>query len=138
MQSLAQLQDRLSAAFGGTAVRAYRGRTAGELSSPAPLRSLYPLLFYWLGGAGLISAILLLLLSHWGGPLVAGLGLVLIAAIAGYLATLLKNGARPGGRSPDISERVDTTGLLGEVHDVLGDIVVTRTMDRRIIGANET
>ncbi len=138
MQSLAQLQDRLSAAFGGTAVRAYRGRTAGELTSPAPLRSLYPLLFYWLGGAGLISAILLLLLSHWGGPLVAGLGLVLIAAIAGYLATLLKNGARPGGRNPDISERVDTTGLLGEVHDVLGDIVVTRTMDRRIIGANET
>ncbi|WP_037070846.1 hybrid sensor histidine kinase/response regulator [Rhizobium sp. CF142] len=138
MQSMAQLQERLSVAFGGAAVRAYRGRTAGELTSPATLRSLHPLLFHWLGGAGLISAILLLLLSHWGGPLMAGLGLILIAAIAGYLAILFKNGNRPGGRSPETTERVDATGLLGTVHDVLGDIVVTRMMDRRIIGANET
>ncbi|EJJ30297.1 signal transduction histidine kinase [Rhizobium sp. CF142] len=68
----------------------------------------------------------------------AGLGLILIAAIAGYLAILFKNGNRPGGRSPETTERVDATGLLGTVHDVLGDIVVTRMMDRRIIGANET
>jgi signal transduction histidine kinase/CheY-like chemotaxis protein len=96
------------------------------------------LLFHWLGGAGLISAILLLLLSHWGGPLMAVLGLILIAAIAGYLALLFRNGNRPGGRSPETTERVDATGLLGTVHDVLGDIVVTRMMDRRIIGTNET
>jgi signal transduction histidine kinase/CheY-like chemotaxis protein len=96
------------------------------------------LLFHWLGGAGLISAILLLLLSHWGGPLMAVLGLILIAAIAGYLALLFRNGNRPGGRSPETTERVDATGLLGTVHDVLGDIVVTRMMDRRIISTNET
>ncbi|MDR6664613.1 signal transduction histidine kinase/CheY-like chemotaxis protein [Rhizobium sp. 1399] len=68
----------------------------------------------------------------------AVLGLILIAAIAGYLAVLFRNGNRPGGRSPETTERVDATGLLGTVHDVLGDIVVTRMMDRRIIGTNET
>lgn len=138
MQSMAQLQERLSAAFGGAAVRAYHGRTAGELSSPAAFRSRHPLLFHWLGGSGLLSAILLLLLAHWGGPLMAGLGLILIAAIAGYVALLFRNGNRPGGRGPETPERVDATGLLGTVHDVLGDIVVTRMMDRRIVGANET
>jgi len=137
MQSMAQLQERLSAAFGGAADRAYHGRTAGELS-PALFRSRHPLIFHWLGGSGLLSAILLLLLSHWGGPLIAGLGLILIAAIAGYLALLFRNGNRLGGRSPETPERVDATGLLGTVHDVLDDIVVTRMMDRRIIGANET
>ncbi|WP_416065269.1 hybrid sensor histidine kinase/response regulator [Rhizobium sp. ZK1] len=137
MQSMAQLQERLSAAFGGAAARAYHGRTAGELS-PALFRSRHPLLFHWLGGSGLLSAILLLLLSHWGGPLMAGLGLILIAAIAGYLALLFRTGNRHGGRSSETPERVDATGLLGTVHDVLDDIVVTRMMDRRIIGANET
>ncbi|QWW68163.1 hybrid sensor histidine kinase/response regulator [Rhizobium sp. WYJ-E13] len=137
MQNMAQLQERLSAAFGGAAARAYHGRTAGELS-PALFRSRHPLIFHWLGGSGLLSAILLLLLSHWGGPLMAGLGLILIAAIAGYLALLFRTGNRHGGRSPETPERVDATGLLGTVHDVLDDIVVTRMMDRRIIGANET
>lgn len=137
MQSMAQLQERLSAAFGGAAVRAYHGRTAGELS-PALFRSRHPLIFHWLGGSGLLSAILLLLLSHWGGPLMAGLGLILIAAIAGYLALLFRTGNRSGGRVPETPEHVDATGLLGTVHDVLDDIVVTRMMDRRIIGANET
>ncbi|WP_183801522.1 ATP-binding protein [Rhizobium sp. BK316] len=137
MQSMAQLQERLSAAFGGAADRAYQGRTAGELS-PALLRSRHPLIFHWLGGSGLLSAILLLLLSHWGGPLMAGLGLILIAAIAGYLALLFRTGNRSGGRGPETPEHVDATGLLGMVHDVLDDIVVTRMMDRRIIGANET
>lgn len=137
MQSMAQLQEQLSAAFGGAAARAYHGRTAGELS-PALFRSRHPLIFHWLGGSGLLSAILLLLLFHWGGPLMAGLGLILIAAIAGYLALLFRTGNRHGGRSPETPERVDATGLLGTVHDVLDDIVVTRMMDRRIIGANET
>ncbi|WP_183727965.1 ATP-binding protein [Rhizobium sp. BK275] len=137
MQSMAQLQERLSATFGGAADRAYQGRTAGELS-PALLRSRHPLIFHWLGGSGLLSAILLLLLSHWGGPLMAGLGLILIAAIAGYLALLFRTGNRSGGRGPETPEHVDATGLLGTVHDVLDDIVVTRMMDRRIIGANET
>ncbi len=137
MQRLAQLQERLSAAFGGTAVKAYRGRAAAGLSSAA-FRSRHPLLFQWLGGSGLLSAILLLLLSHWGGPFMAGFGIILIAAIAGYLALFFRNGNRPGGRSPETPERVDATGLLGTVHDVLGDIVVTRMMDRRIIGSNET
>jgi len=137
MQNMAQLQERLSAAFGGAAVRAYHGRTAGELS-PALFRSRHPLIFHWLGGSGLLSAILLLLLSHLGGPLMAGLGLILIAASAGYLALLFRTGNRSGGRGPETPERVDATGLLGTVHDVLDDIVVTRMMDRRIIGANET
>ncbi|MBB3388820.1 signal transduction histidine kinase/CheY-like chemotaxis protein [Rhizobium sp. BK275] len=127
----------MSATFGGAADRAYQGRTAGELS-PALLRSRHPLIFHWLGGSGLLSAILLLLLSHWGGPLMAGLGLILIAAIAGYLALLFRTGNRSGGRGPETPEHVDATGLLGTVHDVLDDIVVTRMMDRRIIGANET
>ncbi len=138
MQSLAQLQERLSAAFGGAAVRAYRGRAAGELSSPAAFRFQHPPLFHWLGGSGLLAAILLLLLSYWGGPLMTGLGLILIAAIAGLVGVVFRGAGRAGGRGPRTPERVDATGLLGTVHDVLGDIVVTRMMDRRIIGANET
>ncbi|MGR9169831.1 ATP-binding response regulator [Rhizobium sp. KDH_Rht_773_N] len=138
MQSLAQLQERLSAAFGGAAVRAYRGRAAGELSSPAAFRFQHPPLFHWLGGSGLLAAILLLLLSYWGGPLMTGLGLILIAAIAGLVGVVFRRAGRAGGRGPQTPERVDATGLLGTVHDVLGDIVVTRMMDRRIIGANET
>ncbi len=138
MQSLAQLQERLSAAFGGAAVRAYRGRAAGELSSPAAFRFQHPPLFHWLGGSGLLAAILLLLLSYWGGPLMTGLGLILIAAIAGLVGVVFRGAGRAGGRGPQTPERVDATGLLGTVHDVLGDIVVTRMMDRRIIGANET
>jgi signal transduction histidine kinase/CheY-like chemotaxis protein len=138
MQSLAQLQERLSAAFGGAAVRAYRGRAAGELSSPAAFRFQHPPLFHWLGGSGLLAAILLLLLSYWGGPLMTGLGLILIAAIAGLVGVVFRRAGRAGGRGPRTPERVDATGLLGTVHDVLGDIVVTRMMDRRIIGANET
>ncbi len=138
MQSLAQLQERLSAAFGGAAVRAYRGRAAGELSSPAAFRFQHPPLFHWLGGSGLLAAILLLLLSYWGGPLMTGLGLILIAAIAGLVGVVFRGASRAGGRGPQTPERADATGLLGTVHDVLGDIVVTRMMDRRIIGANET
>jgi signal transduction histidine kinase/CheY-like chemotaxis protein len=138
MQSLAQLQERLSAAFGGAAVRAYRGRAAGELSSPAAFRFQHPPLFHWLGGSGLLAAILLLLLSYWGGPLMTGLGLILIAAIAGLVGVVFRGAGRAGGRGPQTPERADATGLLGTVHDVLGDIVVTRMMDRRIIGANET
>jgi signal transduction histidine kinase/CheY-like chemotaxis protein len=136
MQSLAQFQERLSAVFGGSGVEAHHGRTAGKLMSPVPLRSRHPLLFRWLGGAGLVSGILLLLLSHWGGPVIGGLGLVLLAVITGYLAVLLRNGW--AGRGQQTPEREDATGLLGTVHDVLGDIVVTRMMDRRIVGANET
>ncbi|MBB3656020.1 signal transduction histidine kinase/CheY-like chemotaxis protein [Rhizobium sp. BK650] len=128
----------MSAAFGGAAFRPDRGRTAGQLAPPAPLRCRHALLFHWLGGAGLLTAIPLLLFSHWSGSFLAGFGLILLAAIAGYLAILFKNGYRQGGRGRETPERVDATGLLGTVHDVLGDIVVTRMMDRRIIGANET
>ncbi|MFC5759924.1 hybrid sensor histidine kinase/response regulator [Rhizobium sp. GCM10022189] len=67
-----------------------------------------------------------------------GLGLILIAAIAGLVGVVFRGASRAGGRGPRTPERVDATGLLGTVHDVLGDIVVTRMMDRRIIGANET
>ncbi|MBB3592749.1 signal transduction histidine kinase/CheY-like chemotaxis protein [Rhizobium sp. BK529] len=128
----------MSAAFGGAAVRSDRDRTTSQSASPIPLHSRHPLLFHWLGGAGLLAAILLLLLSHWSGSLLASLGVILLAAIAGYLAVLFGNGHRQRGRGPELLEHADATGLLGTVHDVLGDIVVTRMMDRRIIGANET
>ncbi|WP_183914150.1 ATP-binding protein [Rhizobium lentis] len=151
MHNLGQLQERLSAAFGGPATTPCQERMgqpslrphasahaeANQRQASDPTRRL---LFYWLRGAGLLAATILMLLAHAGHPLLLPGGLVVLglAVLAGYLVlTIRRRGAnKPGGQS--LPERNDSTKLFADVHDVLGDITVGRTMDRRIISANDT
>ncbi|MBX5237271.1 hybrid sensor histidine kinase/response regulator [Rhizobium sp. NLR22b] len=152
MQSLGQLQERLSAAFGGTAVKPPQERTeepsprpgvstahpgAASLSGPAATRRM---LFYWLSGVGFLAAMILTLLAHAGEPLLLSGGLVALglAVIACYAVLMVRRqrSRQPAGRSTPNGD--DGAKLFAEVHDVLGDITLTRAMDRRIISANDT
>ncbi|WP_064681358.1 PAS domain-containing hybrid sensor histidine kinase/response regulator [Rhizobium bangladeshense] len=150
MHNLGQLQERLSAAFGGPAAKPHQERMgqpsprphaglpaqANHRRAPAPTRRL---LFYWLSGAGLLAATILMLLAHAGHPLLLPGGLVVLglAVLAGYLVLTIR---RWGANKPrqSLPERNDGAKLFADVHDVLGDITVGRTMDRRIISANDT
>ncbi|MBY5643821.1 ATP-binding protein [Rhizobium leguminosarum] len=152
MQNLGQLQERLSAAFGGPAAKPHEkrmevlsprpnaaasGGADDRQGGPAPTRRL---LFYWLGGAGLLAATILMLLAHAGDPLLLSGGLVILglAVIASYALLMVRSrriGQRPGQPMPDWDAGVK---LFADVHDVLGDITVSRTMDRRITSANDT
>ncbi|EJT02983.1 ATP-binding protein [Rhizobium sp. CCGE 510] len=151
MHNLGQLQERLSAAFGGPTAKPHEERMGGSSSRPvatAPQAAddskLRPattrrLLFYWLGGAGLIAAMILTLLAHAGDPLLFSGGLVVLglAVIASYAVLMVRRRiARRGGKS--LPEWNDGAKLFADVHDVLGDITVSRSMDRRIISANDT
>ncbi|TCU18070.1 hybrid sensor histidine kinase/response regulator [Rhizobium sullae] len=138
MHSLAQLQERLAAAF-GAAAKPHDPRAADDVLPPAPAapkqkHPLRTLLFYWLGGLGLLAAIALLALGQAGGPPLLSAGLAILAvALVGY-ALLVKPRQRAGNQP----QAIDAAELFANVHDALGDITVTRTIDRRIIGANAT
>lgn len=138
MHSLAQLQERLAAAF-GAAAKPHDLRPADEVvplapAAPKQKHSLRTLLFYWLGGLGLFAAIALLALGQAGGPLLLSAGLaILAAALLGHVL-LMKLRPRTGNQP----QACDAAELFANVHDALGDITVTRTIDRRIIGANAT
>lgn len=152
MHSLGQLQDRLSAAFGGTATKPQAMRMEATFSrpnastppaaddrrkGPAPARRL---LFYWLGGAGLLAATTLMLLSHAGGPLLFASGLVVLglAVIAWYAVLMVRRRSARQNSGKSVPDWNDGAKLFADVHDVLGDITLTRTMERRIISANDT
>ncbi|APO73281.1 sensor histidine kinase/response regulator hybrid protein [Rhizobium etli 8C-3] len=138
MHSLAQLQERLAAAFGASA-KPHDLRPADDVVQPAPAtpkqkhRLRIPV-FYWLGGLGLFAAIALLALGQAGGPPLFSAGLAILAvALAGYL--LLVRLRQRTGNQPQAD---DAAHVFANVHDALGDITVTRTIDGRIIGANAT
>ncbi|MBX4889183.1 PAS domain-containing hybrid sensor histidine kinase/response regulator [Rhizobium bangladeshense] len=151
MQSLGQLQERLSAAFGGPVAKppeermgqpSPRPRTAApaetdERQGAAPTRRL---LFYWLGGAGLLAATILMLLAHAGDPLLLSGGLVVLglAVIASYAVLMVRRRRSIRSGRQTRPEWNDGAKLFADVHDVLGDITVSRSMDRRIISANDT
>lgn len=151
MHNLGQLHERLSAAFGGPAAKPHEERigaifsrpkasaprgTEDRQNGPAATRRL---LFYWLGGAGLLAATILMLLAHAGDPLLLSGGLVVLglAVIASY-ALLMVRSRRAGQRNGKSTDWNDGAKLFADVHDVLGDITLGRTMDRRIISANDT
>ncbi|QSY94724.1 response regulator [Rhizobium bangladeshense] len=151
MQSLGQLQERLSAAFGGPVAKPLeermgqpspRPRTVApaetdERQGAAPTRRL---LFYWLGGAGLLAATILMLLAHAGDPLLLSGGLVVLglAVIASYAVLMVRRRRSIRAGRQTRPEWNDGAKLFADVHDVLGDITVSRSMDRRIISANDT
>lgn len=138
MHSLAQLQERLAAAF-GAAAKKHDPQPADEivplaLAAPKQKHPLRTLLFYWLGGLGLFAAIGFLALGQAGGSLLLSAGLaILAAALLSYV--LLMKLRQQSGNQPQACDAAD---LFANVHDALGDITVTRTIDRRIIGANAT
>lgn len=146
MQSLAQLQERLTAAFGPAKPQAMRAADDSLQSKADALqehrkRPLRSIVSYWLGGAGLIAACLLIFLGQAGGFLflsaeLAFIAVVLIAyAAASSRKTNSRLAAKTGHERVPASEAAD---LFANVHDVLGDITVTRSIDRRILGANAT
>ncbi|MDC9808641.1 MULTISPECIES: PAS domain-containing hybrid sensor histidine kinase/response regulator [Rhizobium] len=151
MQSLGQLQETLSAAFGGPAAKPHEERMAGSSLRPgasarqtADDRKIGPattrrLLFYWLGGAGLLAAMILTLLAHAGDPLLLSGGLVVLglAVISSYAVLMIRRRRTRRGGKP-LPDWNDGAKLFADVHDVLGDITVSRSMDRRIISANDT
>jgi len=102
---------------------------------------------HWLNGGGLLAGALLLAVGYGGGPLaLAGLlgFLALAVTIAGML--MRRKARSADADAPLLSEHEhdrlweadEGTSLFATVHDALGDITVTRGMDRRILHANAT
>lgn len=115
---------------------------------PAPPARARLLQRHWLNGGGLVAGIVLLSIGFAGGPLtLAGaLGLVALAIVAVGVFNRWKATGKPAAVVADLSEsdhdrlweRNESTSLLATVHDALGDITVTRGIDRRILDANAT
>ncbi|HEY0121365.1 MAG TPA: ATP-binding protein [Rhizobium sp.] len=103
---------------------------------------------HWLNGGGLIAGVALLLVGYAGGLLaLAGLlGLIALAIVAAGVVMGRKAGRKVIADVPPLSEHEhdrlwesnESTSLLATIHDALGDITVTRGIDRRIIHANAT
>ncbi|KQV84144.1 ATP-binding protein [Rhizobium sp. Root1220] len=149
MHGLGQLQERLAAAFGGHAAHHddQRSETAHALKEVDPSSQRHPtgatkrkLLFLWLGGMGLVTGTTLLVLAQIGGLLLFAIGLGIAAlsfiAVLAAFADPRRFGKRNATRKSS-SEWTRSAALFADIHDALGDITVTRDMDRRIVGANE-
>lgn len=159
MGNLAHLQERLSAAFGGAAAKPQEQRAAEKAASAAPnaqtahdsktadLPPLRPDPYrYWLGGAGLLVSALVLVLGYLDGFLLLAVAMVAHAAgwAFAYLLWRRKGGAAAPAATGAVSEsqqdqhweRSESAVLAGRIYDALGDIAVTRTIDRRIVRAN--
>jgi signal transduction histidine kinase/CheY-like chemotaxis protein len=138
MHSLAQMQERLAAAF-GAAAKPDNPQAAGDAAQPVTSnrkRRVRILLSYWLGGVGFCAAIAVLMLGQAGclGLFSSGFA-VLAMALSGYWAGRRTKPQKKGGNPPGAGSAAE---LFANVHDALGDIAVTRTIDRRILGANAT
>ena len=141
MQSLAQLQERLAAAFGPA--KPQDVRTAEDslqpVAGPRTIQRKKSLVSLWLGGAGILAAALLLILGQAGGPLLFSIGLAAIAiALITYLVVSRRKAKALPKKQTGSAATSEAAELFANVHDVLGDITVTRSIDRRIIGANAT
>ena len=152
MVGLGQLHDKLADAFGApaahrqdeqAAIPADMSHTAQEqgpvAAAPVIATSARRLLSYWLGGAGIVSAILLLALGHVGGPLLMsiGIGALVLAAIVGFAVFSTRRHHARARTGDDAMRGGSDTALFASIHDALGDITVTRTIDRRIVAAND-
>jgi signal transduction histidine kinase/CheY-like chemotaxis protein len=145
MQSLAQLHESLTAAFGGIAPKPHEAGTDDAVAAtdlPATSARKHPsrrVFRYWLGGSGLLAAIALLALAYSGGLLALSIGLAVLALVlaAAYAAARRFQAVRLR-KGANRLEQDNGAELFANIHDVLGEITVTRTMDRRIVGANDT
>ncbi|MFT4184126.1 MAG: ATP-binding protein [Rhizobium sp.] len=103
---------------------------------------------HWLNGGGLVAGALLLAVGYGGGPLALA-GLLGFLALAVTIAGLLMRRSKARSVDADMPllsehdhdrlwEANEGTSLFATIHDALGDITVTRGMDRRILHANAT
>ncbi|MFK0162795.1 hybrid sensor histidine kinase/response regulator [Rhizobium sp. NPDC090279] len=160
MSTLANLQEKLAAA----AVHGQTGPVEGLASNESSLEKstapheqdlqLVPpvqawwLQGHWLNGGGLVVGAALLAIGFAGGPLaVAGsLGLLALVLAAASIVKVRSAARKPEVAAADLSESEhdrmweyrESASLLATVHDALGDIAVTRSIDRRILQANAT
>jgi signal transduction histidine kinase/CheY-like chemotaxis protein len=147
MVGLGQLHEKLAAAFGApaahpqdeqAAIPADTSPAAAE-HSPVVAPSARKLISYWLGGAGILSAILLLALGNMGGLLwvAIGIGGLVLAAIVCFAVFSTRRHHIKVRSGDDTVRGGGDAALFASIHDALGDITVTRTMDRRIVAAND-
>ncbi|NLR98761.1 response regulator [Rhizobium sp. P38BS-XIX] len=161
MSTLANLQEKLAAEInrgqtGPIEGQSETGQPLGEPTEAAPGPEQRPVSYasaqwlqrHWLNGGGLIGGIVLLAVGFAGGSMfLAGVaGLVAISLIIFGILNIWKDAGRPAPIAPDLTEsdhdrlweRKESNSLLATIHDALGDITVTRSIDRRILDANAT
>ena len=147
MSEPVKLQDRLKAEFAEAPHRSARylqqEATADPkvvdmtATAPAPLSESDATVRSVIAGAGLLFGALVLATGIAAGFYIAAAALGL-AGIAGGVFLLRAHRPASGGEvTHDRSwERSETSEILSAIHDVLGDIVVMRALDGRILGAN--
>ncbi|WLR96764.1 hybrid sensor histidine kinase/response regulator [Shinella sumterensis] len=142
MSEPVKLQSRLQAEFAEAPSRPAHGRPDGEVTrdasaSAAPARESHAAIRAVIAGAGLLCAVLVLITGMASGFYIAAAGLGL-TGIAGAMFLFLSR--RPPAGIETVHdrgwERSETSEILSAIHDVLGDIIVTRTLDGRILRAN--
>ncbi|WFU09315.1 ATP-binding protein [Rhizobium sp. CB3090] len=161
MSTLANLQEKLVAAVDDHAAPRERPvedappitadpieiSPANILDAPQPAFSQW-LQRHWLNGGGLIAGVAFLWVGYAGGPLAlaALLGLMVLAIVAGGVFRRRNAARKVVAETPTLSEHEhdrlwennESTSLLATIHDALGDITVTRDIERRIIHGNAT
>ncbi|MFC6446217.1 hybrid sensor histidine kinase/response regulator [Shinella zoogloeoides] len=139
MSEPVKLQNRLQAEFAEpprrTAPIPAVGNEAGDLPAAAPAG--HAAIRNVIAGLGLLMAVLVFAAGMTAGFYVAAIGLGL-AGIAGAVFLLRARLPATGMEAAhDRSwERSETSQILSAIHDVLGDIVVMRALDGRILSAN--
>ncbi|WLS04020.1 hybrid sensor histidine kinase/response regulator [Shinella oryzae] len=142
MSEPVKLQSRLQAEFAEAPSRPAYGRPDGEatrdaVASAAPARESHAAIRTLIAGVGLLCAVLVLVTGMASGFYIAAAGLGL-AGIAGAIFLFLSRRPLVGIETVHDRgwERSETSEILSAIHDVLGDIIVTRTLDGRILRAN--
>ncbi|PZM12167.1 hybrid sensor histidine kinase/response regulator [Rhizobium tubonense] len=166
MSTLSHLQERLSSAISNGALKPHATTTETKpttraperpqaqsdqtfSATPQPLRFSERLHRKWLGGGGFIVGVVMFAVGYAGGPLAlaALLGFVALAIAVVELArkwrpTFVRVPALEATGNEHLHdrqwERDENASLLATVHDALGDIAVTRGLNRRIVRANAT
>ncbi len=161
MSTLADLHEKLAAAAARSQAEPIEGPAEFESSlvkpvvpSHDPARQQAPspqsrwLQNHWLAGGGVVAGGALLAIGYALGPLaLAGaLGLIAIAFAVTGIWKLRRATGEPSIAATDFSEsehdrlweHKESASLLATIHDALGDVAVTRSIDRRILCANAT
>ncbi len=161
MSTLANLQEKLAATIARGQTPPIEGAADGVSSLITPIETPrhaeqlaqrpaapWKLQRRWLNGGGLVVGAALLAIGYAGGlpALFAALCLVALLLIAMAIFTKWSVVRGPAVIITDLSEnehdrfweRRESTSLLATIHDALGDITVTRGIDRRILDANAT
>ncbi len=143
MSEPVKLQNRLQAEFAEPPRRSAHAHVAPDAQdvdidsvAPRPEPESHATIRSVIAGVGLLSAALVLATGMATGFYIAAAVLGL-AGIAG--AVFLYRARRPAAAEMDHDrswERSETSEILSAIHDVLGDIVVMRTLDGRILRAN--